>query len=53
MMPETMIPECPDSDVCIILRHGRLPTSESKDTGNLLIEWGFGSEIRTTSWPPQ
>jgi hypothetical protein len=28
---------CPDSEVRIIVRHPRLRTSESTDTGNLLI----------------
>src|SRR5262245_7972261 len=41
--------ECPDSEVRIILRHPHLRTAESKDTSNLLISCGFGSEVRITN----
>ena len=37
---------CPDSEVRIILRRPHLRISESKDTSNLLISCGFGSEVR-------
>src|SRR5882762_10122140 len=38
--------QCPDSEVRIIVRRPRLRTSESTDTGNVLISCGFGSEVR-------
>jgi hypothetical protein len=37
--------QCPNSEVRIIVLHARLRTSESKDTSNLLILCGFGSEV--------
>ena len=40
--------QCPDSEFRIIVRHPRLRTSESKDMGNLLIQCGFGFEVRMT-----
>jgi len=36
----------PISEVRKHLRHTRKQTSESKDTSNLLIQCGFGSEVR-------
>src|SRR5262249_43824666 len=37
---------CPDSEVRIIVLQPRLRTSETKETSNLLIWCGFGSEVR-------
>jgi hypothetical protein len=33
-------------EVRMMVRHARLRTSEMKDTGNLLMKCGFGSEFR-------
>ena len=38
--------KCLDSEVRIIVQHARSRTSESKDTSNLLIQCGLGSEVR-------
>ena len=40
---------CPDCEVRIIFRHPPWRTSESEDTSNLLIQCGFGSEVRMTN----
>jgi hypothetical protein len=39
---------CPDSKVRIVSRHLALRTLESKTPANIIIQCGFGSEVRTT-----
>jgi hypothetical protein len=52
-LEDTHLGQGPDSEVRIIVRRAGLPTSESKDTGNVLIQCGFGSEVRISDAPSE